>query len=187
MIEELPDLKLTIEDYYEYQDIELLDYVYEVANHFLPNVEGICPKAPAIFCERYHQRNLSIEERYERHKEFYISNISYEDYLQSDDKPLKANFKEVYLSKKELQDTIEAFGFDVSKFWYLLLFVHDYIEDIGSNTPAIGKSTLQDINDFADKLSEATSITLKKELCHRQRRYNQNRTICHTILYQILQ
>ena len=37
MIEELPDIKLTIEDYYEYQDIELLDYVYEIANHFLPD------------------------------------------------------------------------------------------------------------------------------------------------------
>jgi len=41
--------------------------------------------------------------------------------------------------------------------------VHDYIEDIGNNSPAIGKSTLQDFNDFANKLSEATSITLKKD------------------------
>ena len=164
MIEELPDITLTIEDYYEYQDIELLDYVYEVANHFLPNDNGIASKAPAIFCERYHQRTLSIEERYERHKEFYISNISFDDYLEShlDDKPLKASFKELYLSKKELQETIKAFGLDVSKFWYLLLFVRDYIEDIANNTPIMGKSTLQDINDFADKLSEATSITLKK-------------------------
>lgn len=167
MIEELPDIKLTIEDYYEYQDIELLDYVCEVANHFLPNIGGTMSesKAPAIFCERYHQRNLSIEERYERHKTFYFSNGSFEDYLRfhSDDKPLKDSFKERYLNNRELQNTIEAFGLDVSKFWYLLLFVHDYIEDIGNNTPAIGKSVLQDFNDFADKLSEATSITLKKD------------------------
>ena len=164
MIEELPDIKLTIEDYYEYQDIELLDYVYEVANHFLPDNNGIASKAPAVFCERYHQRNLTIEERYERHKEFYISNISFDDYQKyhADEKPLKANFKELYLSKNELQDTIKAFGLDVSKLWYLLLFVHDYIEDIGENAPTIGKSTLQDFNDFVDKLSEATSITLKK-------------------------
>ena len=167
MIEELPDIKLTIEDYYEYQDIELLDYVCEVANHFLPNIGGtmIESKAPAIFCERYHERNLTIEERYERHKIFYFSNLSFEDYLKfhSDEKPLKASFKDIYLNKKELQETIEAFGLDVGKFWYLLLFVHDYIEDIGNNTPAIGKSVLQDFNDFADKLSEATSITLKKD------------------------
>lgn len=167
MIEELPDIKLTIEDYYEYQDIELLDYVWEVANHFLPNIGDTITesKAPAIFCERYHERNLTIEERYERHKTFYFSNGSFEDYLRfhSDDKSLKDSFKERYLNNRELQNTIEAFGLDVGKFWYLLLFVHDYIEDIGNNTPAIGKSVLQDFNDFADKLSEATSITLKKD------------------------
>ena len=167
MIKELPDIKLNSEDFLEYQDIELLDYVCEVANYFLPNIGDTITesKAPAIFCERYHQRNLSIEERYERYKMFYISNQSFEDYLKShsDDKPLKDSFKERYLNNRELQNTIEAFGLDVSKFWYLLLFIHDYIEDIGNNTPAIGKSTLQDINDFADKLSEATSITLKKD------------------------
>lgn len=167
MIKELPDIKLNIEDFLEYQDIELLDYVWEVANHFLPNIGDTITesKAPAIFCERYHERNLTIEERYERHKRFYFSNGSFEDYLRfhSDDKPLKDSFKERYLNNRELQNTIEAFGLDVSKFWYLLLFVHDYIEDIGNNTPAIGKSVLQDFNDFADKLSEATSITLKKD------------------------
>ena len=167
MIEELPDIKLTIEDYYEYQGIELLDYVCDVANHFLPNIGGtmIESKAPAIFCERYHQRNLTIEERYERHKMFYFSKLTFDEYskLHSDEKPLKANFMERYQNNRELQDTIEAFGLDVSKFWYLLLFVHDYIEDIANNTPIFGKSTLQDFNDFTNKLSEATSITLKKD------------------------
>lgn len=162
MIEELPDIKQTIEDYDNYQDIELLDYVWEVADHFLPNIDGVMSKAPAIFCERYHQRYLPIEERYERHKNFYLSNISFDDYLKTDNKPLKSNFKERYLNNECLQNTISAFGLDVSKLWYLLLFVHDYIEDLGNNSPAIGKSTLQDFNDFAEKLSEATSIILKK-------------------------
>ena len=162
MIEELPDIRQTIEDYDNYQDIELLDYVWEVADHFLPNIDGVMSKAPAIFCERYHQRYLPIEERYERHKNFYLSNISFDDYLKTDNKPLKSNFKERYLNNECLQNTISAFGLDVSKLWYLLLFVHDYIEDLGNNSPAIGKSTLQDFNDFAEKLSEATSIILKK-------------------------
>ena len=116
MIKELPDIKLTIEDYYEYQDIEHLDYVWDVANHFLPNIGDTITesKAPAIFCERYHQWNLSIEERYERYKKFYISNQSFEDYLKShsDDKPLKDSFKERYLNNRELQNTIEAFGLE---------------------------------------------------------------------------
>ena len=105
---------------------------------------------------------MTIEERYERHKNFYLSNISFDDYLKTDNKPLKSNFKERYLNNECLQNTISAFGLDVSKLWYLLLFVHDYIEDLGNNSPAIGKSTLQDFNDFAEKLSEATSIILKK-------------------------
>ena len=162
MIKELPDIKLTVEDYYEYREIELLDYIWEVADHFLPNIEGVMSKAPAIFCERYHQRNLPIEERCERNKRFYLSNTSFDDYLKIDNKPLKANFEERYLNNVCLQNTISAFGLDVSKLWYLLLFVHDYIEDLGNNSPAIGKSTLQDFNDFAEKISEATSIILKK-------------------------
>ena len=165
-IQELPDLKLNIEEYYEF-DIDLLEYVWDVANHFLPNVANDFPisQAPAIFCERYHQRNLSLEERYERHKEFYIANGSYEDYLKyhSDDKPVNDSYKELYLNSRELQDTITAFGLDVSKFWYLLLFVHDYIEDLANNSPSFGKSPLEDINGFIAKLSEATSITLKKD------------------------
>lgn len=166
-IQELPDIRLNIEEYYEYEGIELLDYVWEVANHFLPNIGGSLPvsQAPAIFCERYHQRNLSLEERYERHKEFYISNGSLEDYLKyhADDKPMNDSYKELYLNSRELQDTIEAFGLDVSKFWYMLLFVHDYIEDLANNSPSFGKSTLDDVNGFIAKLSEATSITLKKD------------------------
>ena len=162
MIKELPDIKLAVEDYYEYREIELLDYIWEVADHFLPNIEGVMSKAPAIFCERYHQRNLPIEERCERNKRFYLSNTSFDDYLKIDNKPLKANFEERYLNNECLQNTISAFGLDVSKLWYLLLFVHDYIEDLGNNSPAIGKSTLQDFNDFAEKISEATSIILKK-------------------------
>ena len=166
-IQELPDIRLNIEDYYEYQDIELLDYVWEVANHFLPNIGGglIDSQAPAIFCERYHQRNLTIEERYERHKAFYISNGSLEDYIAhyADDKPVDDSYKELYLNCRELQDTIEAFGLDKSQFWYLLLFVHDYIEDISNNSPSTGKSTLDDFNEFAQKLSEATCISLKKD------------------------
>lgn len=166
-IQELPDFRLNIEEYYEYEGIELLDYVWEVANHFLPNIGGSMPisQAPAIFCERYHQRNLSLEERYERYKEFYVSNESYEDYLKyhSDDKPVNDSYKELYLNCRELQDTIEAFGLDVSKFWYLLLFVYDYIEDIANNSPSSGKSTLEDFNDFTAKVFEATCITLKKD------------------------
>lgn len=86
-----------------------------------------------------------------------------EDYLKRDYRELDDSFKEKFLTNEDLQNTIEAFGLDVSKFWYLLLFVYDYIEDIGTNAPTLGKTVLEDINDFNRKLSEATEIILKKD------------------------
>lgn len=165
-IEELPDLGENIEEYYEYHGVPLLDYVCEVANRFLPSLQQesmIESKAPAIFSNRYFESKLNVEERYQRHKEFYISNETMEDYLKRDYRELKTSFKEKFLTNEDLQNTIEAFGLDVSKFWYLLLFVYDYIEDIGKNAPTVGKTVLEDINDLTTKLSEATSITLKKD------------------------
>lgn len=167
-IEELPDLKDNIEDYYEYHGVPLLDYVCEVADKFLPNLQQdymTDSKAPAIFCNRYFESKLSIEERYQRHKEFYISNETMEGYLKSnnDYRKMDDSFKEKFLTNEDLQNTIEAFGLDVNKFWYLLLFVYDYIEDIGKNAPTLGKTVIEDINDLTTNLSEATSITLKKD------------------------
>lgn len=76
-IEELPDLKEGWDRACEYQDVPLLDYVWEVANHFLPDCvetdKGMMPaesKAPAIiFGNRYFERNLTVEEQYERAKD----------------------------------------------------------------------------------------------------------------------
>lgn len=165
-IEELPDLGENIEEYYEYHGVSLLDYVCEVADRFLPNLHQehmIESKAPAIFSNRYFESKLNVEERYQRHKEFYISDETMEDYLKRDYRELDDSFKEKFLTNEDLQNTIEAFGLDVSKFWYLLLFVYDYVEDIGKNAPTLGKTVLEDINDFNKKLSEATEIILKKD------------------------
>ena len=84
-----------------------------------------------------------------------------EDYLKRDYRELDDSFKDKFLNNEDLQNTIEAFGLDVSKFWYLLLFVYDYIEDIGKNAPTLGKTIVEDINDFNSKLSEATNIIIK--------------------------
>ena len=164
-IEELPDLGENIEEYYEYHGVPLLDYVCEVADRFLPNLQQehmTESKAPAIFSNRYFESKLSIEERYQRHKEFYISNETMEDYLKRDYRELDDSFKEKFLTNEDLQNTIEAFGLDVSKFWYLLLFVSDFIEDICTETPALKKNTFEDINEFNRSLTEVTSIFLYK-------------------------
>lgn len=66
-IEELPDLKVAWHESYKCLNEPLLEYVWEVANHFLPDYAetdmGMIPvesSAPAIFANRYAERNLSV-------------------------------------------------------------------------------------------------------------------------------
>ena len=87
-IEELPDLKVNWTESYKCLDEPLLEYVWEVANHFLPSCEDtdkgmilIESTAPAIFANRYFERNLTIEERYKRAKEMGMCNTTFEQYV----------------------------------------------------------------------------------------------------------
>ena len=161
LIEELPDLKIGWYESYKCLDEPLLEYVWEVANHFLPDYEDVS-SAPAIFANRYAERNLSVEERYERSKEMKTFKGTLEEYKKREYRKLDDSFKEKFLSNEDLQNTIEAYKLDVSKFWYLLLFVYDFIEDIGTNAPIMGKSILEDFATFLTKLCDASSITLKQ-------------------------
>ena len=164
-IEELPDLKVTWHESYKCLNEQLLEYVWEVANHFLPDYAetdtGMIPvesSAPAIFASRYAERNLSVEERYERSKEMKTFKGTLEEYKKREYRKLDDSFKEKFLTNEDLQNTIEAYKLDVSKFWYLLLFVYDFIEDIGTNAPALNKSVLEDFSHFHATLLEATSM-----------------------------
>ena len=168
-MEELPDLKVAWHESYECLNEPLLEYVWEVANHFLPDYEetdtGMIPvesSAPAIFANRYAERNLSVEKRYRRTQEMKTFKGTLEEYKKREYRKLDDSFKEKFLTNEDLQNTIEAYKLDVSKFWYLLLFVYDFIEDIGTNAPIMGKSVLEDFSHFHVNLLEATSITLKK-------------------------
>ena len=168
-IEELPDLKVAWHESYKCLNEPLLEYVWEVANHFLPDYAetdtGMIPvesSAPAIFANRYAERNLSVEERYERNKEMKTFKGTLEEYKKREYRKLDDSFKEKFLTNEDLQNTIEAYKLDVSKFWYLLLFVYDFIEDIGTNAPIMGKSVLEDFATFLTNLCEASSITLKQ-------------------------
>ena len=161
-IEELPDFKVAWHESYKCLNEPLLEYVWEVANHFLPDYEDMSA-APAIFANRYAERNLSVEERYERTQEMRTFKGTLEEYKKREYRKLDDSFKEKFLTNEDLQNTIEAYKLDVSKFWYLLLFIYDFIEDIGTNAPALNKSVLEDFSYFHANLLEATSITLKKD------------------------
>lgn len=168
-IEELPDLKVAWHESYKCLNEPLLEYVWEVANHFLPDYAEtdtemipVESSAPAIFANRYAERNLSVEERYERTQEMKTFKGTLEEYKKREYRKLDDSFKEKFLTNEDLQNTIEAYKLDVNKFWYLLLFVYDFIEDIGTNAPTLNKSVLEDFSYFHANLLEATSITLRK-------------------------
>ncbi|MBO5080675.1 MAG: hypothetical protein J6B82_07330 [Bacteroidaceae bacterium] len=167
MIEELPDIKVSNYCSHMYRQEPLLEYVWEVAVEFLP-FSTLVPNegtslAPATFANRYAESTLTDEERYVRYKEVYKTNDSFEEYTKKKYSKLNTSFKDNFLQNKDLQNTIEAFGLDVSKFWYLLLFVYDYIEDLSANILAPGNKTLDEFNVFNIKLKEATEIRLKKD------------------------
>ena len=167
IIEELQDRKALWHEFDLLRDEPLLEYVWEVALEFneAPNTLVGHTKtsfAPIAFANRYAESKLTDEERYVRHMEMYPKEESFEEFMEDEYKSLDTSFRDRFLSNKELQYTIEAFGLDVSKLWYLLLFVHDYIEDFGSNKLTLLDTTWQELNKVNAKLEEATEIMLKK-------------------------
>ena len=155
LIKELPDLKIGWWESYKCLDEPLLEYVWEVANHFV-SYEGDISIAPAKFVNRYITSKLTPEENVLRLKEMGIDK-SLDDFIAPNFKKMDMSFKDRFLENEDLQNTIKAFGLDVSKLWYLLLFVHDYIEDFNTS---LKKSEVQDIDDFVDNLSDSTGIIL---------------------------
>ena len=84
----------------------LLEYIISVAEKLCPDVGidfnvswGFRQGATLIFLKRYFQGDIDI------------------------------SFKDSYINNGELQKTLEALGIDPSKFWYLILFLKDYVDD----------------------------------------------------------
>ena len=165
-IEELPDRQARWQEYNLVRNEPLLEYVWEVALEFAAAPSTFMDEtetfAPNTFANRYAESKLTDEERYARHKEVYQTEQSFEEYTKNRYYKLDTSFKDRFLTNKDLQNTIEAFGLDVSKFWYLLLFVYDYIEDFATNAPTPEEDTLNEFNKFNLRLEEATEVILKK-------------------------
>ena len=167
MIEDLQDRKVRWHEHKLLRNEPLLEYVWEVALEFAKTPSNFMDEvkdsyAPSIFANRYAERNLTTEERYNRHRELYNTTESLEEFSNKKYSKLDISFKERFLANEDLQNTIQAFGLDVSKFWYLLLFVYDYVEDFATNAPTPEKTTLDEFNLFNSRLEEATSIRLSK-------------------------
>jgi hypothetical protein len=172
IIEALPDLRIGrySPERYKYFNIPQLEYVCEIANYLLPVIhpeDDYCDSyspAPAIFANRYLDSMLTIEERYER--AIAIDECPYNDYTsyeqaQQHVRLLDRSFENRYLNNRDLQNTIEAFGLDVSKFWYFLVFIKDYIEDLGTNAPVIEMSAFEDCEKYFEALRTTETVILK--------------------------
>ena len=171
-IEALPDLKIGrySSERYKYYNVSQLEYVCEIANYLLPvyhpedaSYDPYSP-APAIFANRYLDSMLAIEQRYER--AIAIGECPYENYASYEQaqhhvRLLDRSFIERYSHNRDLQNTIQAFGLDASKFWYLLVFIKDYVEDLGTNAPVIEMSAFEDYEKYFEALRTAEMVILK--------------------------
>lgn len=166
-IQELLDFKRDWNIAFKDNNIDLLEYVVDVANKFHPLFDGIDfspSNDPMIFNNRYIESNLNLRERYNRMCSMgYFKDYSREEYEKNNTKtpPLDTSFREKYLDT-QLQNTIAAYGLDVSKFWYLILYVNDYVKDLCVNAFKSGEFLLDELNDMNKNLSEATEVILKK-------------------------
>ena len=163
--QELPDYKPNRYGFDKYENEPLLEYVWKVENEYINNGDDCCsPIELAIFVNRYIETKLTDDEKYARHIEIYPSTTleSAKEYY-SERTKLDTSFKDKFFESKEVKNTIKAFNLDLDKFWYLLLFVKDYVDDCYTNAPKIGLSEVEKVNEMAEKILEATEIIVKKK------------------------
>lgn len=164
-IQELPDYKPNRYGFDKYENEPLLEYVWKVENGYINNGDDCCsPIELAIFVNRYIETKLTDDEKYARHIEIYPSTTleSAKEYY-SERTKLDTSFKDKFFESKEVKNTIKAFNLDLDKFWYLLLFVKDYVDDCCTNAPKIGLSEVEKVNEMAERISECTEIIAKKK------------------------
>lgn len=164
-IQALPDYKASNYEIEKYLDEPLLEYVWIVANKFKPDCDeqGIYPSiAPIIFANRCIESTLTDDEKYARYLEIYPHrDIECAKSHYSEEKPLDSSFLEKFFADEEIQKTLEAFSLDPVKFWYLLLFVNDLMEDTCTNAPSRETSEIDKINDMIEGVLEATELITK--------------------------
>lgn len=166
-IQELPDYKAYRSEIDKYLDEPLLEYVWKVANKFMPVVDQDgCSEslAPVIFTNRWIESNMTTEERYARFLEFFPNNTQEDIEQYYSKRPLlDTSFKETFFEKEEVLQTLKAFNIDLTKFWYLLLFIHDVVEDVCNNAPVHEPSQIDKVNELSEEISVATNILLEHD------------------------
>ncbi|MBD5209963.1 MAG: hypothetical protein HDS77_01640 [Bacteroidales bacterium] len=142
-------------DNFSNNEHELLEYVINVANEFVPDIvidETGSPykvesQAPIIFKRRYNNGKLNVY-------------FSYADYIKASSN-----------NNESIIDIISALEFDPEKFWYLLLFISDYVSGSTLNTlqcNATPKQEIEQLIDFIEQNEEAVNrfngVVAKQEM-----------------------
>lgn len=165
-IQELPDYKARRYETEKYLDEPLLEYVWIVANHFFLEYDGQDyseSRRPVIFANRYIESKLSDDEKYLRYTKIYPdSTIESAKKHYAERTTLDTSFKSKFLDSEEMLKTLQAFNLDLSKFYYLLLFINDVVEDACTNAPTLGLSKVEKVNEMATSILEATKIRTEK-------------------------
>lgn len=116
----------------------LLQYMIEVANHFLPqyNPPESCydeETGEEFYRDATYTRSLYPDQFVKR---FFNGKVKIDDDRQND-----------YLNKDDLIKCVKYYGLDVSTFWYLCLFIGDYANGFSTeNTRQISNFPLKELN-----------------------------------------
>ena len=115
----------------------LLQYMIEVANHFLPqyNPPESCydeETGEEFYREGSYTRSLYPDQFVKR---FFNGKVKIDDDRQND-----------YLNKDDLIKCVKYYGLDVSAFWYLCLFIGDYVNGFSTeHTKRFSTSPLKEL------------------------------------------
>lgn len=127
------------DDYLAYND-PLLDYLIDVANHFWlsydPGVIYVDENGKTVyggFTESL------VPEQFAN--KFFVGNIN-------------TDREQKYLASTEVLDTLEAFGLDIDKFWYLCLAIKDFVEGQTDNAIKSKKNPRQELKALEDELNK---------------------------------
>ena len=155
------DIKVIENAYHElvYGDYPLLEYVQFIANEICPRYyypfrdietgEGIIGVTKThsacadLFAKRLLEGKIELS---------FYSNLTKTERL----------FQDVYEEKVEVLATLEGFGIDKDKFWYLILFLKDFIEGLTSGG-VIEKSPIEDLQNIVTLLQnkDAKKLSIK--------------------------
>lgn len=112
-----------------------LDYIQTVANRFCPHIEYVSDG-----------NGNYIETREDSYATYHFASRLENGSINEDVKTVR------YDANDELQKMIQARGIDTEKLWYLILWIRDYILDIGVES---SNSPMKELRMFIDALGEA--------------------------------